>query len=208
MQDVAMLIQSATGQSATVQGTTQESMVRYASGLSNPVLWGQAAFLLILAGSVAWFVVRSYYVTVDRRTALVRVFASELFLVGAGMSAGAWFSSVYPPIFAIVAAGILTFFGLLLFATSNASDVLLDDRVLRLAITSAITTMYLALVGFGVFMRMPKAENTDPLAQSLIVSFSSVVGVVIAFYFGTGAYLEAKTGKQSGQVAKTERPEA
>jgi hypothetical protein len=135
---------------------------------------------------------------------LFRVFALELFLVGAGMSAGAWFGSVYPPIFAIIATGILTFFGILFYAMPNAPDDSLQDRVLRLAITSSITTMYLTLVGFGVFMRKPADQATDPLAQSLITSFSSVVGVVIAFYFGTGAYLEARAAKPSSQQPKTQ----
>lgn len=172
--------------------------------MMNPVLWGQAAFLLVLAGVVAWFVMRSYSSTLSRRAILVRVFALELFIVGAGMSAGAWFGSVYPPIFAIIATGILTFFGMLFHAMPSAPDSSLQDRVLRLAITSSITTMYLALVGFGVFMRKPPEQATDPIAQTLITSFSSVVGVVIAFYFGTGAYLEAKGQKQSGQEPKAE----
>jgi hypothetical protein len=188
---------------ATARGNAEAPVVQYATGMLNPTLWGQAAFLLVVAGAVAWFVMRSYSLPHTRRTILVRVFALEIFLVGAGVGAGAWFGSVYPPIFAIIATGILTFFGMLFHAMPSAPDASLQDRVLRLAITGSITTTYLALVGFGVFMRIPAEQGTDPIAQSLITSFSSVVGVVIAFYFGTGAYLEAKAAPTS-QAPKTQ----
>jgi hypothetical protein len=118
------------------------------------------------------------------------------------MAAGAWFGSFYPPIFAIIATGILTFFDLLYHAIRSAPDKPIQDRDLRIAITGAITTMYLALVAFGVFVRIPKDEAEAPLAQSLVVSFTSVVGIVIAFYFGTSAYLE---GKGTGSRTQNEK---
>ena len=58
--------------------------------MSNPVRWVQAAFLFVLAGAVGWFLMWSYSSAHSRRTILVRVFAIELFLVGAGMGAGAY----------------------------------------------------------------------------------------------------------------------
>lgn len=175
----------------------------------EPHLWIQAALLFILAVAVAWFVIQSFSPDLSRTATLVRILAIDLFLVGVGMGAGAWFGSIYPPIFAITSIGILTFFYLLYHAIRSAPDMPIQDRDIRIAITGSITTMYLALVGFGVFMRIPEVgEKEAPLAQSLVVSFTSVVGIVIAFYFGTTAYLEGKNAGSPAPEPKTEQPRA
>ena len=178
----------------------------------QPHLWVQAAFLIILGGAVGWLVLRSYSANLSQAATLIRLLAIDLFILGACMGAGAWFGSVYPPIFAITATGILTFFYLLYHAIRSAPDTPLQDRDLRIAITGSITTMYLALVGFGVFMRIlvpgdaaASREAESPLAQALILSFTSIVGIAIAFYFGTSAYLDGRaTGSRSQDESKDE----
>jgi hypothetical protein len=139
---------------------------------------------------------------------LVRLIAIDVFILGASMGAAAWFSSVYPPIFAITAIGILTFFDLLYHAIRNAPGAPIQDRDLRIAITGSVTTMYLALVGFGVFLRIPPDEKEAPMAQALVVSFTTIVGIVIASYFGTSAYLDGKVAGPPTQNPMTEKPEA
>jgi len=173
----------------------------------EPILWVQAAFLLILAGAVSWAVVRLYSANLSHTAALARLLAIDLLVVGAGMAGGAWFTSVYPPIFAITATGILTFFYMLYHAVRTAPEKPIQDRDLRIAITAAVTTMYLSLVAFGVFMRIPEGVAEAPLAQSLQISFTSVVGIVIAFYFGTSAYLEGKATESRTQNDKSEKSE-
>ena len=162
----------------------------------QPILWVQAALLLVVAGAVGWLVVRAYSPSIGRAATMARLLAIDLFVLGVGMGAGAWFGSVYPPIFAITATGMLTFFDLLQQAVRIAPDVPIQDRDLRIAITGAVTTMYLSLVGFGVFLRIGPGQAEAPLAQTLVISFTSVVSVVIAFYFGTTAYLEKNAAPQ------------
>jgi hypothetical protein len=133
--------------------------------------------------------------------------AVTLVLLGTGMAGGAWFGSVYPPILGIIATGLLTFFYLLYHAIRSAPDAPIQDRDVRIAIAGSITTTYLALVGFGVFMRtMPTGESgvPDPRAQSLVVSFTTTVGIVIASYFGATAYVEGKAASASARTPKTE----
>jgi hypothetical protein len=127
-------------------------------------------------------------------------------ILGAGMGAGAWFGSVYPPIFAITSIGIMTFFHLLYHSIRSAPDAPIQDRDIRIAITGSITMTYLTLVGFGAFMHLPATGiQQAPLAQSLVTSFTTVVGIVIAFYFGTSAYLESKKPGSSAQEPKSQQ---
>ena len=164
-------------------------------------LWSQAALLFILSLVVGWLIIRSLH----RTATLAYVLAIDLFILGSGLGAGAWFGSVYPPIFAITSTGILTFFYLLHHALRISPDTPIQDRDIRIAVTGAFTTMYLALVGFGAFMRMPvEGQREAPMAESLVISFTSLVGVVIAFYFGTSAYLEGKNSVSRDEARKSE----
>jgi len=159
--------------------------------MSAEMKWTQLGVILLLAVALAWLGLRTISQDARRSTLLSRLLALNLLAYGGGIAAGSFFASFFPPIFAIVAMGILTFFGLL-HQPGDAQASRVEDRDLRTAITAAITTMYLALVGYGVFVVRSGDGTTDPIAQSLMTSFASVVGVVIAFYFGAGAYLEGK----------------
>ena len=172
----------------------------------RPFSWVQAAFLFIVGALVAWTIIRSYSSKLSSVATLARILGIGVAILGAGMGAGAWFESVYPPIFAITSIGMLTFFHLLYHSIRIAPDAPIQDRDLRIAITGSVTTMYLALVGFGAFMHIPATGiQQAPLAQSLVVSFTSVVGVVIAFYFGTSAYLESKKPGSPAQEPKSQQ---
>jgi hypothetical protein len=110
-------------------------------------------------------------------------------------------------IFAIVATGLLTFYAMLTHSIGSGSDAQLRDGDMRMAIASSITAMYLMLVGYGVFLAAGN-DAMDPLAKNLFDSFSYIVGIVIAFYFGSSAYVEAKrvnaASNQSRNLAEHE----
>lgn len=121
-----------------------------------------------------------------------------------------WLSSLgpygtsYPIIFAAPALGLIAFFGVLSVSTDTSATKTISDSGMRIAITAAVVVMYMVLVGFGVFT----SENyggMSPMAQTLMTSFTSIVGVVVAFYFGASAYIEVqarrtkKGDKDAGQ---------
>jgi len=174
----------------------------------RPTLFVQAAFLIIVGIVTGWLVVQSYSAKLSPVATLARILGISVGILGAGMGAGAWFGSVYPPIFAITSIGMLTFSYLLYQCIRSAPDAPIQERDIRIAITGSITMMYLALVGFAVFMRIPSGQQEAPLAQSLVFSFTTLVGVVIAFYFGTSAYLESKKpGSGASQAPKSQQLE-
>jgi hypothetical protein len=111
-----------------------------------------------------------------------------------------WLSSSntsYPIIFAAPALGIITLFGVLWATTDITINSTVSDTSMRSAIAASAVVMYMVLVGFGVFTD-EKYGGMSTMAQTLLTNFTTVVGIIVAFYFGTSAYLE-------GQVKKTKK---
>jgi hypothetical protein len=160
------------------------------SSLRQPILYLQFALLMLIGFSTAYILFRIYATKAIPSTRLVQVFSLCIAVVGAGLGGGAWFASFYPPIFSIISTGLIIFSYFVLLSMENNGA--LEDRDVRVAITCSVTVVYIGLVGFGVFVRIPIDEQESPMAQSLLISFTSVVGIVLAFYFGTSAYLEGK----------------
>jgi hypothetical protein len=157
--------------------------------------WSQFIIIVILAAAVAGFLIRTYSQNLSRQALLVRVFAVDLVVIGVGIGAGSFFASGFPPIFAMIATGVLTFFGFIGESVHNAPQAAIRDRDIRIAIAASLTMMYVVVVGYGAWFQ-PGGEGNPiqhPISQELLTSFSTVVGTVIAFYFGTSAYLEGRT---------------
>jgi hypothetical protein len=91
--------------------------------------------------------------------------------------------------FAVAAIGIITFFGLLLLS-HRTTGAPLEDQGLRLSITVAVITVYLVVVGEAAFWAT--TTTPSPITDTVLTSFTSIVGVVIAFFFGSSAYVEVK----------------
>ncbi|MBI5841253.1 MAG: hypothetical protein HZB19_14235 [Chloroflexi bacterium] len=85
----------------------------------------------------------------------------------------------------LVAVGLVTFYGTIGMGV-NKKDRKLSKYDLRLAIVLSLITVYIVLVGTVVFFK--KGGELPPIAQTMITHFTTVIGVVIAFYFGAEAY--------------------
>ena len=94
-------------------------------------------------------------------------------------------------IFSVVGVAVITFFGfLVLFVGEQTPARRITDRDLRVAITASVFLSYLDLVGIASFFR--EEYPLPPFATTLLGSFTSIVGIVLAFYFGTSAFLESR----------------
>lgn len=98
----------------------------------------------------------------------------------------------------LVAVGLLTFYGMAGFGTK---DHKLSKHDIRLAIVFALITMYIVLAGTVIFFS--KGGELPPITQTMISHFTTIVGVVIAFYFGAEAY-EAANKPAAKSEDKTE----
>lgn len=100
-----------------------------------------------------------------------------------------WFYAM----FAILATGLITFFGILLQNLGGEKKV--NDQSMRLAIAGLVSSTYIALLAYTVFV--PKGTELAKIAEDLVKNFTAIVGTVIAFYFGSAAYIEGRRSNQN-----------
>ena len=94
---------------------------------------------------------------------------------------------------ASIATGLVTFFWLIGWARKR-SEPTDRDGMLRAAVAGAIVMQYLSMVGTATFFNVG-SEDASNITQTLVSSFTAIVGIVIAFFFGASAYIEVKKGK-------------
>jgi len=85
----------------------------------------------------------------------------------------------------MVVAGLITFFGFISLGIKKGDENLSKTEI-RLAIVVSVMTMYLLLVGTVSFFA--QGGDLPIITDTMIGHFTTIVGVVIAFYFGTAAY--------------------
>jgi len=95
--------------------------------------------------------------------------------------------------FAAAAVGIITFLGSLQLLRVE-QDREISETSLRKAITVAVITVYFVIVGETSFFE--KQHEFSAISQTMVASFNVIVGVVVAFFFGSSAYLQARTGQR------------
>jgi hypothetical protein len=101
---------------------------------------------------------------------------------------------------ALIAVIALTFFGFLAYGT--------DPEDMRTAIAVTLITVYLVLVSDVAFYGTIKgSEALNPLTQTMITSFTAIVGIVIPSYFGASAYAQAREPRAHQHEAERERDE-
>jgi len=91
----------------------------------------------------------------------------------------------------IISVALVTYFGFLMFGQFMGGDWAVNKGGMRTAITASIVTVYLVLLGLVAFMTKGPKELL-PITETMLASFTSIVGVVLAFYFGSSAYLQVQ----------------
>ena len=92
---------------------------------------------------------------------------------------------------AVGATAIITFVGMLALSQESTGAWKITEASMRTAIASSILAQYQALVAIVAFF----SAGTDApsgISQTLISNFTTIVGIVIAFYFGASAYVEGR----------------
>ena len=106
-----------------------------------------------------------------------------------------------PEAFSTIAASLITFFWFI--PGVRAGDTAVDEAQQRKAIASAIVVQYLILVGSFAFWT--EKQPLPDVSKLLLNNFTTVVGIVIAFYFGASAYVEAKSRTQAAKSATADK---
>jgi hypothetical protein len=91
----------------------------------------------------------------------------------------------------VVATALVTFFG---FLSTGDTRTGIPDGNLRSAIAASTVVTYLVFVGTaGLFQT---TESLSEISRLFLTSFTATVSVIIAFYFGSSAYVAARTGTE------------
>jgi hypothetical protein len=114
----------------------------------------------------------------------------------------------------IISDAAITFSSLLMLCHSERPEAQLSEAAMRTAIAGTIVMVYLVLLSIATVDIVPGQHS--PLSDTLITSFTSIVGVVIASYFGASAYVQTrskvadgeKTAAPSGSAGRGDKPSA
>lgn len=93
----------------------------------------------------------------------------------------------------VATIALITFFGILRLGEGNA---LLSESHIRRAITLTVVTVYIVIVSITAFF-VPWAEEYSEVSKTFINSFTTTVGVIVVFFFGSSAYLEARINSKN-----------
>jgi membrane protease YdiL (CAAX protease family) len=119
--------------------------------------------------------------------------AANLVILALAMGLTLWRDTNGPLAAGAAAIGVITFFGMLSigdgFEKMTGKDK--KDRI-RDAITATFIVVYVVLLGLLAFQHFASEQKTSPIADTLVTNFTVLMGVVIAFYFGTTTYEKVK----------------
>jgi uncharacterized membrane protein len=97
----------------------------------------------------------------------------------------------YPAMFGIASTGLIVFFGIILQNLQSGTEKEISSESMRLATAGMIICSYLALVVYCLFLQ--ETFKLSPFGETLVTNFTAVVGTILVFFFGSSAYIEAKT---------------
>jgi hypothetical protein len=114
----------------------------------------------------------------------------DLLAVAIGLALEAWWETLAPVSVAVAAVGVITFFGLVILLGGFA-EVIAHPGRMRGVLTTAFTSVFFVLLGLLAFYQ---GGNASDLGGHLVTSLSSLMGVIIAFYFAAITYERVKLG--------------
>ncbi|PXF57575.1 MAG: hypothetical protein C4B58_09305 [Deltaproteobacteria bacterium] len=93
--------------------------------------------------------------------------------------------------YSMLAISLISFFGFLWIYSCENHEFKVDEKSLRNTIATSITIVYLSLVTTVVFFKEEQKELPE-ITETLLSNFTVIVGIIIAFYFGSTAIEKLK----------------
>ena len=88
---------------------------------------------------------------------------------------------------------LVTFFGLLTVGESSGKGWGLNKGTMRGAIAATILVVYLFVLSMNAFV--PYQKEMPPMMEMMMTSFTTIIGIMIPFYFGASAYVQSRSIK-------------
>jgi hypothetical protein len=117
-----------------------------------------------------------------------------------GLFIGFQMHSAAPRMVMVFAVALIAFLGLLLLAHHVASYRPFDSGEMRLAIAGSFTIVYFVVLAIFLF----STSNPTSFAQDYVRNLTSLMGVIVAFYFGSSAavqYAKIRAGGSATDIA-------
>ena len=140
------------------------------------------------------------------RMTILGLAAIDLIVGAAGLFVWSWVFDRHHDVilsFTVFAVAVLTFFGTLSLGKTLGGEWRPSKAGLRNAIAVSVIVTHFLILALYVFLKSPSEQSL--MTQSLVTNFTTIVGVVIAFYFGTSAYVQVRQLEQG--VQEPEKPE-
>lgn len=152
-----------------------------------------------------------------RRPSTSGILVGMALLIVAVSSIGYWlmyrFQNTAIVALIVISVAAITFSSLLMLGHGEGPEAPISEASMRSALAGTIVIVYLVLLSIATQALLPEAHSA--ISDTLITSFTSIVGVVIASYFGASAYIQTrskvaegeKTVASSGSAGRGEKPE-
>ena len=128
-------------------------------------------------------------------------------LAAAGAFLAVYWNNNAPYIVVAVGTAATCFFGLLILTQPTGERWQVTEETMRTAIAGTIVVVYLVVVGIVAFFIYGPRELPG-ITETMVASFTTVAGIVVAFYFGSSAYLQALREKtKSGEAEPRDQPD-
>ncbi len=88
----------------------------------------------------------------------------------------------------------VTYFGFMAISQSLDQGWASNIGSMRTAITSGILVFYLFILSISIFFST--AYKFSPFAETMINNLTTIIGIIIPFYFGASAYVQAQSSKK------------
>jgi hypothetical protein len=100
----------------------------------------------------------------------------------------------YPGLMLAIASMVLalvTFFGLLAASESSGKGWGYNKGSMRGAIAATILVVYFYVLSMNAFQ--PYRDKMPEMMETMVSSFTTILGIMIPFYFGASAYVQTHT---------------
>lgn len=102
-----------------------------------------------------------------------------------------------------VVLSLVTFFGLLAASETSGRGWGLNKGGMRGAIAATILVVYFFILSINLFI--PFEDEMPEMMETMVSSFTTILGIMIPFYFGASAYVQTHT-KDTDTEKVTEAP--
>ena len=103
-----------------------------------------------------------------------------------------------------IVLGLTTYFGFMAISQSQDKGWAANIGSMRTAITSAILTIYFFILSVSILLQ---PEALGEFGKTMVNTFTTIVGIIIPFYFGASAYTQVhapgknKEDSQEGDIS-------